>query len=261
MEAILEIGSNALPDLAARIRAEHEATSSALKSSVGHAIAAGELLLEAKELLKHGQWLPWLAEHCAISERTAQLYMRCAKNRAAIEANTQRVADLTINEAAALLMLSSDVQKLFDFAKQAEGLDGDAFVSLCAQEGIAVMRANPFGAKEFSELEGEQLEWYSRVLIGVKHGTPLEAAGYYVERDQSRGYPPGWWFGAEGDSWRKRYGHKEMPQSRKDEWQDLLASNRERTIEDIKAEILKSEEARVAQLCAAPNRKSKRRTG
>jgi hypothetical protein len=159
-------------------------------------------------------------------------------------------------------LLSSDVQKLFDFAKQAEGLDGDAFVSLCAQEGIAVMRANPFGAKEFSELEtGEQLEWYSRVLIGVKHGTPLEAAGYYVERDQSRGYPPGWWFGAEGDSWRKRYGHKEMPQSRKDEWQDLLASNRERTIDGIdgiKAEVLKSEEARVARVAQAPSRKSKK---
>jgi hypothetical protein len=105
MDAVLEIGSNALPDLAARIRAEHEATSVALKSSVGHAILAGELLLEAKELLKHGLWLPWLAEHCAISERTAQLYMRCAKNRAAIEANTQRVADLTINEAAALVEL------------------------------------------------------------------------------------------------------------------------------------------------------------
>jgi Protein of unknown function (DUF3102) len=260
MDTILEIGSNALPDLAARIRAEHEATSAALKTSVGHAIAAGALLLEAKELLKHGQWLSWLAEHCAISERTAQLYMRCAKNRAAIEANTQCVADLTINEAAAVLMLSSDVQKLFDFAKQAEGLDGDAeaIVSLCAQEGIAVMRDNPFGAKEFSELEtGEQLEWYLRILIGVKNGTPLEAAGYYVERDQSRGYPPGWWYGAEGDSWRKRYGHEEMPQSRKDEWEEILASNRERTIDDIKAEVLKSEEARVAQLCAAPNRKRK----
>src|SRR5450759_837218 len=117
MDAVLEIGSNALPDLAARIRAEHIATSAALKSSVGHAITAGELLLEAKELLKHGQWLPWLAEHCVISERTAQLYMRCAKNRVAIEANTQCVADLTLNEAAALLVLSSDVQKLFDFMK------------------------------------------------------------------------------------------------------------------------------------------------
>jgi Protein of unknown function (DUF3102) len=80
-----EIGSNSLPDLASRIRAEHEATSAALKTSVEHAMTAGELLIEAKALVKHGQWLPWLAEHCAISDRTAQLYMRCAKNRSAIE--------------------------------------------------------------------------------------------------------------------------------------------------------------------------------
>jgi hypothetical protein len=64
-------GDNSLPDLAARIKAEHEAVSTALKESVRHAIAAGELLIEAKDRLKHGEWLPWLKDHCTISERTA----------------------------------------------------------------------------------------------------------------------------------------------------------------------------------------------
>ena len=77
--------SNSLADLSARIRVEHHATSAALKSSVEHAMAAGDLLIEAKELVPHGQWLPWLAENCELSERTAQLYMRTAKNREAIE--------------------------------------------------------------------------------------------------------------------------------------------------------------------------------
>jgi len=36
--------SNSLADLAHRIRVEHEATASALKSSVEHAMAAGDLL-------------------------------------------------------------------------------------------------------------------------------------------------------------------------------------------------------------------------
>jgi len=35
-------GSNSLPELAARIRAEHEATGAALKSIIDHSIAAGE---------------------------------------------------------------------------------------------------------------------------------------------------------------------------------------------------------------------------
>src|SRR5437660_94580 len=92
------IGSNSLAELAARIRAEHEATADSLKRSVEHAMAAGDLLLEAKAQLKHGQWLPWLSEHCAMSERTAQLYMQIAKNREAIEAKyATGIADLNLN--------------------------------------------------------------------------------------------------------------------------------------------------------------------
>jgi hypothetical protein len=42
--------SNSLAVLAASIRQEHEATSAALKSSVQHAMAAGDLLLEARQV-------------------------------------------------------------------------------------------------------------------------------------------------------------------------------------------------------------------
>jgi len=152
-------GDNSLPDLAARIRAEHEAVSAALKESVRHAIAAGELLIEAKGQLGHGRWLPWLRDHCTISERTAQLYMRVAKNRAEIEAQIRNgVADLSLNEAAALLMLSSDVRKLLNFAKQAEGLSGEALIEFCIVNNVAVIQDsnyNPFAGRS----EAEKLEW------------------------------------------------------------------------------------------------------
>jgi hypothetical protein len=59
--------SNSLTDLAQRIKAEHEAVGVALKDSVRHAIAAGEMLIEAKaQLDQHGAWLPWLKEHCGV---------------------------------------------------------------------------------------------------------------------------------------------------------------------------------------------------
>jgi hypothetical protein len=100
--------SNSLADLAARIAAEHQAVSDKLKESVAHAIAAGELLIEAKtQLDKHGQWLPWLKD-CGVSERSAQRYMRLARNRATVEANTTCVSDLTINGALALLTVPRD---------------------------------------------------------------------------------------------------------------------------------------------------------
>jgi hypothetical protein len=153
--------SNSLVDLAVRIKAEHEAVSIALKDSVRHAIEAGTLLLEAKAQLEHGQWLPWLRDHCTISERTAQLYMRCAKSRDEIEEQIRNgVADLSLSEAAAILALSSDMKKLLDFMQRAEGMDTEDLIKHCAENGIAVITKNPFGVFEFSELDDPvKLEW------------------------------------------------------------------------------------------------------
>jgi len=92
-----------LAELAARIRAEHKAAAVAVTKGVSHAIAAGELLIEAKARLKHSRWLPWLRDHCAMAQRTAQLYMQCARARKEIEANPQRVADLSLRGVANLL--------------------------------------------------------------------------------------------------------------------------------------------------------------
>ena len=78
-----------IDDLAARIVAEHKAVRAAMKSTLEHAMACGDLLIEAKAKLEFGQWLPWLAEHCAsLSERTAQVYTfpgkKPARNRGEI---------------------------------------------------------------------------------------------------------------------------------------------------------------------------------
>jgi hypothetical protein len=93
--------SNSLADLAARIKVEHEASGRAIKQGLDHAIACGRLLIEAKaQLNKHGQWLPWLREHCGrMPERTAQHYMRLARHADEI----RNVADLSAREAAALI--------------------------------------------------------------------------------------------------------------------------------------------------------------
>lgn len=38
-------------------------------------MVAGELLVDVKRQLKHGQFSAWLAENCAIPDRTCRLYM------------------------------------------------------------------------------------------------------------------------------------------------------------------------------------------
>jgi len=57
------------------------------------AIRIGELLTQQKEALKHGHFLPWVAEHLPFSERTARNYMSLFKHRAELE--SANVADLT----------------------------------------------------------------------------------------------------------------------------------------------------------------------
>jgi hypothetical protein len=73
------VADAAPPDLAARIRTAHDAVRRSLGDALRHATEAGRLLLEAKSAVGHGGWLPWLKENCGLSERTAQVYMRLAR--------------------------------------------------------------------------------------------------------------------------------------------------------------------------------------
>jgi hypothetical protein len=89
-----------LTDLARRINEKHNEAEQALMSGFAHAIAAGELLLEAKATVPHGEWLSWLAKNCAVAARTAQLYMKVAQGRKQLEAKNASLADLTLEGAA-----------------------------------------------------------------------------------------------------------------------------------------------------------------
>lgn len=89
-------GNNRLPKLAVEIACAHESAREAASASLRHGVEAGERLIEAKALLKHGQWLPWLKEHCKVSDRTARLYMRLARHKDVIDAKSATVADMTI---------------------------------------------------------------------------------------------------------------------------------------------------------------------
>jgi hypothetical protein len=91
-----------------QINAAHDAVVESGKSSLTNAIRAGELLVSAKECVEHGEWTQWLADNCPnISEETARLYMRLAKNEdkieKAAEQNGNAVADLSVRGAAKLI--------------------------------------------------------------------------------------------------------------------------------------------------------------
>jgi hypothetical protein len=97
--------SNRLTVLAAEIRKAHADVQDAAKTAAQRAIEAGHALIEAKELVQHGGWLPWLREHCALAERTAQLYMKIA--RSGLESAT--IADLGLQGAAEAIVFHVDL--------------------------------------------------------------------------------------------------------------------------------------------------------
>jgi hypothetical protein len=89
-----------LPQLAQRINAEHEAAGASFKAGLLHARAAGELLLDAKAQVPHGEWLPWLAANAHFSEVTAQRYMRVAARRPGREEGRMATTVVNVNAAA-----------------------------------------------------------------------------------------------------------------------------------------------------------------
>jgi hypothetical protein len=115
-----------LDAIAQELSAEHRACEAALRSSLAHAIRAGELLHEAKALCTHGAWLPWLAANFEGSERTAQLYMRVATNAPLLAAKGATVADLTLREAAHLLAEPREAPEIETTTARAEAPEAAA---------------------------------------------------------------------------------------------------------------------------------------
>jgi hypothetical protein len=68
-------GHNRLEALAGDIRQAHAES----RASAEKAIVAGQLLVEAKGIVRHGQWSTWLDKNVGFSERTARRYMQLAQ--------------------------------------------------------------------------------------------------------------------------------------------------------------------------------------
>lgn len=81
-----------------------------LKQDAGNTILAiGDRLIEAKSLMSHGEWLPWLTEQVEFSESTAQRFMRLAREWR----NPSALTDLGATKALTLLALPPEEREQF----------------------------------------------------------------------------------------------------------------------------------------------------
>jgi hypothetical protein len=183
-----------------------------------------------------GEWLPWLRDHCTISERTAQLYMRVAKNRAGVELQIRNgVADLTLTEAAALMVLTSDMRDLLEFMKSAQNLTPEEFVSTCVAQGIAVIKAGKTDPKE-GKTDPELRECHLFTLL-LHRQMGVEGAAMHVEWVMRRFQNPAEWLGEEGDQFRSRCSMKTIHKRISIQWQAFVDDHRELTADDIIAKL------------------------
>jgi hypothetical protein len=106
MSALLSIRPDAaadddeLTEIAENIRAEVGVANAELRSSTGHAMRVGGLLVRAKTMVAHGRWLSWLKNNCSLNERSAQRFMSLYRKYGS---NPACVSDLSLRAVLRLL--------------------------------------------------------------------------------------------------------------------------------------------------------------
>lgn len=86
-----------LAELADRINASFGAFGSSSREALNHALECGELLIEAKVKLPHGEWKGWIEVHTKVGARQAQKLMRLARYGDQIRANANWNSHLSID--------------------------------------------------------------------------------------------------------------------------------------------------------------------
>jgi hypothetical protein len=95
--------------LAQTIRTADQGVSHAATNLIEHALAAGDALIAAKAKVGHGGWLKYLKNECDLSEDRAERYVRIARGREVLMANSARVRNLSL--AQALRVIDADARK------------------------------------------------------------------------------------------------------------------------------------------------------
>ena len=160
-------------------------------------LTIGRCLNEAKDMLPHGEWLPWLAEKVGYSEKTAQNFMRLAREFS----NPQALADLGATKALKLLALPQDEREKFveenkvidmttrqleqaikdrdEARKAAEEAKVDAATAEQARakmaEDMALLNARLAGIREDKELAAQAVARLEKELADLK-SKPVEVA-------------------------------------------------------------------------------------
>jgi len=123
-----------------------------LKQDAGSAILGiGQRLIEAKAMLSHGEWLPWLTERVEFSERTAQNFIRLAYEWS----NPQALADLGATKALTLLALPPEERETFMMENHIVDGEEKTVIDMTSRELEKAIRERDEARKAAAEAQAE----------------------------------------------------------------------------------------------------------
>lgn len=154
------------------------------------AIEIGRRLVEAKELLKHGEWGTWIREKCGFSQSTANNMMRLYDEYGAEQftifgavANSQALEKLSYTKAISLLALPADEREGFAEAVHADEISSRELERLVKEKTASDERARRMqeAADEAQREAEESREAAERMRSRAEEAERL-CAGFDAER-------------------------------------------------------------------------------
>ena len=125
-------------------------------------VEIGRRLIQAKELLPHGQWSAWLSEKVEFSERAAQNFMRVAREYS----NPQPVADLGLSKALLLLQLPEEEREEFIEKPHEVGGEEKTVQEMSKRELEKVIRERDEARKAAEAAQADAVRWKSAADAG-----------------------------------------------------------------------------------------------
>lgn len=122
------------------------------KQDAGNAILdIGRLLIEAKEMLPHGEWLPWLECRVDFTDRTARKFMKLAREWT----NRKALSDLGATKALTLLALPPEERETFMAENHIVNGEEKTVIDMTSRELEKAIRERDEARKAAAEAQAE----------------------------------------------------------------------------------------------------------
>lgn len=153
-----------------------------LGQMAGHAVEVGNLLIEAKEQVEHGEWYKWLENNFNLTAKMANNFMRVAER---FGGNRNLSSDLNQTQLIALLALPEGEEENFIAEKAAEGTPVEDMTIKNLREEIknykeklAEVTQERDGYKTANDLADQQLEHWSAEYEKIRQAREDEGRRY-----------------------------------------------------------------------------------